>query len=111
MNEIITVIQDFANQMTTEYNVREIIVYDSLNKIYGSPLNSLMLERYLSLSRTTIFKDNERSSMVSHIKTDEKLYIIVLASNSPEAFDGIESQYIINQILILKRKLGEVRWI
>lgn len=109
MNEIITVIQDFANQMTTEYNVREIIVYDSLNKIYGSPLNSLMLERYLSLSRTTIFKDNEKSSMVSHIKTDEKLYIIVLASNSPEAFDGIESQYIINQILILKRKLGEVR--
>lgn len=74
MNEIITVIQDFANQMTTEYNVREIIVYDSLNKIYGSPLNSLMLERYLSLSRTTIFKDNEKSSMVSHIKTDEKLY-------------------------------------
>ena len=109
MNEIITVIQDFANQMTTEYNVREIIVYDSLNKIYGSPLNSLMLERYLSLSRTTIFKDNERSSMVSHIKTDEKLYIIVLASNSPEAFDGIESQYIVNQILNLKRKLGEVR--
>ena len=109
MNEIITVIQDFANQMTTEYNVREVIVYDSLNKIYGSPLNSLMLERYLSLSRTTIFKDNEKSSMVSHIKTDEKLYIIVLASNSPEAFDGIESQYIINQILILKRKLGEVR--
>ena len=111
MNEIIAVIQDFANQMTTEYNVREVIVYDSLNKIYGSPLNSLMLERYLSLSRTTIFKDNEKSSMVSHIKTDEKLYIIVLASNSPEAFDGIESQYIINQILILKRKLGEVRWI
>lgn len=109
MNEIITVIQDFANQMTTEYNVREVIVYDSLNKIYGSPLNSLMLERYLSLSRTTIFKDNERSSMVSHIKTDEKLYIIVLASNSPEAFDGIESQYIVNQILNLKRKLGEVR--
>lgn len=109
MNEIITVIQDFANQMTTEYNVREIIVYDSLNKIYGSPLNSLMLERYLSLSRTTIFKDNEKSSMVSHIKTDEKLYIIVLASNSPEAFDGIESQYIVNQILNLKRKLGEVR--
>ncbi len=109
MNEIIAVIQDFANQMTTEYNVREVIVYDSLNKIYGSPLNSLMLERYLSLSRTTIFKDNEKSSMVSHIKTDEKLYIIVLASNSPEAFDGIESQYIINQILILKRKLGEVR--
>lgn len=109
MNEIITVIQDFANQMTTEYNVREIIVYDSLNKIYGSPLNSLMLERYLSLSRTTIFKDNEKSSMVSHIKTDEKLYIIVLASNSSEAFDGIESQYIVNQILNLKRKLGEVR--
>ena len=109
MNEIITVIQDFANQMTTEYNVREIIVYDSLNKIYGSPLNSLMLECYLSLSRTTIFKDNEKSSMVSHIKTDEKLYIIVLASNSPEAFDGIESQYIVNQILNLKRKLGEVR--
>lgn len=109
MNEIITVIQDFANQMTTEYNVREVIVYDSLNKIYGSPLNSLMLERYLSLSRTTIFKDNEKSSMVSHIKTDEKLYIIVLASNSPEAFDGIESQYIVNQILNLKRKLGEVR--
>ena len=109
MNEIITVIQDFANQMTTEYNVREIIVYDSLNKIYGSPLNSLMLERYLSLSRTTIFKDNEKSSMVSHIKPDDKLYIIVLASNSPEAFDGIESQYIVNQILNLKRKLGEVR--
>lgn len=109
MNEIITVIQDFANQMTTEYNVREVIVYDSLNKIYGSPLNSLMLERYLSLSRTTIFKDNEKSSMVSHIKTDEKLYIIVLASNSSEAFDGIESQYIVNQILNLKRKLGEVR--
>lgn len=109
MNEIITIIQDFANQMTTEYNVREIIVYDSLNKIYGSLLNSLMLERYLSLSRTTIFKDNEKSSMVSHIKTDEKLYIIVLASNSPEAFDGIESQYIVNQILNLKRKLGEVR--
>lgn len=109
MNEIIAVIQDFANQMTTEYNVREVIVYDSLNKIYGSPLNSLMLERYLSLSRTTIFKDNKKSSMVSHIKTDEKLYIIVLSSNSPEAFDGIESQYIINQILILKRKLGEVR--
>ena len=109
MNEIITVIQDFANQMTTEYNVREVIVYDSLNKIYGSPLNSLMLERYLSISRTTIFKDNEKSSMVSHIKTDEKLYIIVLASNSPEAFDGIESQYIVNQILNLKRKLGEVR--
>ena len=109
MNEIIAVIQDFANQMTTEYNVKEVIVYDSLNKIYGSPLNSLMLERYLSLSRTTIFKDNERSSMVSHIKTDEKLYIIVLASNSPEAFDGIESQYIVNQILNLKRKLGEVR--
>ena len=109
MNEIITIIQDFANQLTTEYNVREIIVYDSLNKIYGSLLNSLMLERYLSLSRTTIFKDNEKSSMVSHIKTDEKLYIIVLASNSPEAFDGIESQYIVNQILNLKRKLGEVR--
>lgn len=109
MNEVIAVIKEFASQITTEYNVSEVTVYDSLNQIYGSPLNSLMLERYLSLSRTTIFKDNEKSSMVSHIKTDEKLYIIVLASNSPEAFDGIESQYIVNQILNLKRKLGEVR--
>lgn len=109
MNEKINAIQQFAGQITTEYDVSKVIVYNKLNKIYGDTLDCVSLERYLSLNCTTIFKDNNTSRFVSHICLADSLYILVLISNSPDAFDGVEAQYIISQILTLKRKLGEIK--
>lgn len=106
MENEISLIKQFAALVTTEYDVSHVTLYRGSEKIYGDTLDCFMLERYLSISCTTIFK-GVNSSLVSHIKNANNLYILVLTSESADAFDGVEAQYIINEIKNLQRKLGE----
>ncbi len=107
MNEE-TLIRQFAAHITMEFAVNKVTVYRNLEKIYGDALSCTMLERCLSLSCMTIFKVTNGSQLISQIVLNNTKYLIVLNSDEQNAFDGLDAQYIIHELKILKGKLGDL---
>lgn len=107
MNEE-TLIRQFAAHITMEFAVHKVTVYRNLEKIYGDELECMMLERCLSLSCTTIFKDTNGSMMISQIILKNTRYLFVLTAKEQNAFDGLDAQYIIHELKTLRERLGDV---
>lgn len=107
MNEEL-VIKQFAAQMTTEFAVNKVTFYRNGQKIYGDTLNNILLERCLAVSCTSIFKEPEGSCMVTKIYLGNTQYLCVLESKTANAFDGLDAQYIVEEVKNLKRKLGDM---
>jgi len=107
-NDKLALIRQFSAKITTHFDVNSLTVYNQFEKIYGDTIDCVLLERYLSLSCTTIFKEDKNSSLVSHINYESKLYVFIFKSKNADAFDGVEPQYIIDELKALVRKLGEV---
>lgn len=101
------VLKQFAQQISMEFNVRSVTIYKDNDKIYGNAIDSTSLEKYLSITCTTVFRDHDKSCLVSHIQIGNTLYIIILFSDCKTAFDGLDSQYIVGEIKKLKKKLGD----
>ncbi len=102
------ILKQFSENIKMQFDVYDITVYRNNDIIFGKKQDCCyLLERYLSMTCTTIFKENSSSSLVTHIKVKSNLYIIVLHSKNEKAFDGLESQYIITVMKQLQRKLGE----
>ena len=108
MNEE-AILKQFYSKISTQFDVKKLTVYKNFGNIYGDTLDCVQIERYLSLSCTAIFKDENGSSLVSHVRKGNNLYVFVLSSDSSEAYDGVEAQYIINEFKILNGKLGEIQ--
>ena len=108
MNEE-AILKQFYSKISTQFDVKKLTVYKHFDNIYGDTLDCVQIERYLSLSCTAIFKDENGSSLVSHVRKGNNLYVFVLSSDSSEAYDGVEAQYIINEFKILNGKLGEIQ--
>lgn len=102
------ILKQFSEKIKMQFDVYDITIYKNNKSIFGKSQDNNCLERYLSLTCTTIFKGNSESSLATHIKVKNSLYIIVLHSNNEKAFDGVDTQYVINDIKQLQRKLGEV---
>lgn len=102
------IIKQFAEQVCMEFNTNGVTVYRNNNRIYGNEIDGTSLERYLSISCTTVFRSTTQSCFVSHISVNNMLFVIILFSKCKTAFDGIESQYIIDELKKLKKKLGEI---
>ncbi len=107
MNEQ-TVIKQFAEQTKMQFDIHSLTIYRGAKKIYGAAISDTALEQYLALTCTTIFKETDASHFVSHIHIGTDLYIVILESRTPTAFDGLDAQYIIHEMKNLKRKLGDI---
>ena len=107
MNEE-TLIRQFAAHVTMEFAVNKISVYRNTEKIYGDGVDSMVMERCLSLYCTTIFKDMTGSQFVSQIILGSTTYLFILTAKEQNAFDGLDAQYIISELKTLKRQLGEI---
>lgn len=102
------IIRQFAEQIHMEFDVSNITIYKNNDKLYGDTIDSALFETYLSVTCTTVFRKPDSSSLVSHLAVGNSLFVIILFSKCKTAFDGLESQYIIDELKKLKKKLGEI---
>lgn len=102
------IIKQFAEQIHMEFNVSNITIYKNNDKLYGDTIDGTLFEMYLSVTCTTVFRNPDSSSLVSHLAVGNSLFVIILFSKCKTAFDGLDSQYIIDELKNLKRKLGEI---
>lgn len=100
------VIKQFAENMKMEFAVKDMSVYKNSDKLYGSSLDSAAIEKYLSLPCTTVYKDTG-CKLATRFKISSDLYLMVLSSDKPDTFDGLEAEYIISDIKKLIGKLGD----
>lgn len=99
------ILNQFAKQIQIQFDVYNVTIYQNQEKICGNVKDSVQFERCLSLTCTTVFKAPHSSTMVSHISIGNHPYIIILDSATPTAFDGLDTQYIINELKKLKENL------
>lgn len=99
------ILNQFAEQIKMQFDVYNVTIYQNQEKICGSIKNDVQLERCLSLTCTTVFKEPQGSTMVSHIGIGNHLYIVILDSTNSTAFDGLDAQYIISELKKLKEHL------
>lgn len=102
------IIKQFAEQLHMEFNVNNVTIYKNNDKLYGDTIDRTLFELCLSVTCTTVFRNHRSSCLVSHLSVGNSLFIIILFSNCKTAFDGLDSQYIIDELKKLKRKLGEI---
>ena len=100
------VIKQFAENMKMEFAVKDMSVYKNSEKLFGSSLDSAAIERYLSLPCTTVYKDTG-CKLVTRFHISSDLYIMVLYSEKPDTFDGLEAEYVVSDIKKLIGKIGE----
>ena len=100
------VIKQFAENMKMEFAVKDMSVYKNTDKLFGSSLDSAAIEKYLSLPCTTVYKDTG-CKLVTRFNVSSDLYLMVLSSDKPDTFDGLEAEYIISDIKKLIGKLGD----
>ncbi len=101
------IIRQFAEQIHMEFDVSNITIYKNNDKIYGDTIDVTVLETYLSVTCTTVFRNHDNSCLVSHLAVGNSLFVIILFSKCKTAFDGLDSQYIIDELKNLRKKLGE----
>lgn len=101
------IIKQFAEQIHMEFNVCNVTIYKNNDKLCGDTIDSALLEICLSITCTTVFRKPNSSCLISHLSIGNAIFIIILFSNCKTAFDGIDSQYIIDELKNLKRRLGE----
>ena len=101
------IIKQFAEQIHMEFDVSNITIYKNNDKLYGDTIDSTLLEIYLSVNCTTVFRNHDSSSLVSHLAVGKSLFVIILFSKCKTAFDGLDTQYIIDELKNLRKKLGE----
>ncbi len=101
------IIRQFAEQIHMEFDVSNITIYKNNDKIYGDTIDVTVLETYLSVTCTTVFRNHDSSCLVSHLAVGNSLFVIILFSKCKTAFDGLDSQYIIDELKNLRKKLGE----
>lgn len=101
------IIRQFAEQIHMEFDVSNITIYKNNDKIYGDTIDVTVLETYLSVTCTTVFRNHDSSRLVSHLAVGNSLFVIILFSKCKTAFDGLDSQYIIDELKNLRKKLGE----
>lgn len=101
------IIRQFAEQIHMEFNVSNVTVYKNNDKLYGSKINRTSLERCLSITCTTVFREENGSCLVSHLAVRNNLFVIILFSDCKTTFDGLDSKYIIGELKKLKKGLGE----
>lgn len=101
------IIRQFAEQIHMEFNVSNVTVYKNNDKLYGSTINRTSLERYLSITCTTVFRGENGSCLVSHLAVRNNLFVIILFSDCKTTFDGLDSKYMIGELKKLKKGLGE----
>lgn len=100
------VLKQFAENMKMEFAVKELSVYKNGEKLFGRSLDSAAVEKYLSLPCTTVYKDTG-CKLVTRFNISSDLYIMVLSSDKPDTFDGLEAEYVISDIKKLIGKIGE----
>lgn len=103
------IIKQFAEQLHMEFGIQKVTIYKETEKICGDTLDSTALERYMSLTCTTVFIHSNSSCLVSQIYVNSQNYIIILFSDCKTKFDGIEKDYVISELKNLKKKLGEIK--
>ena len=99
-------IKQFAENMKMEFAVKDMSVYKNSDKLFGSTIDSVAIEKYLSLPCTTVYK-NTGSKLVTRFTLGKDIYIMALSSDKPETFDGMEAEYVISDIKKLIGKLGD----
>lgn len=101
------IMKQLSNNLKMEFGVKEISVYRGNDKVFGKPLDNALIEKYLSLPCSTVFKSTNGSIFVTRFAVGRDNYIIALYSDNTATFDGQEAEYIISDIKKLQRKLGE----
>lgn len=101
------ILKQFADNLRMEFAIKDVSVYCNSKKVFGKALDNTLIEKYLSLSCSTVFKNSNGSIFVTRFSIDKDNYTIVIYSNNMATFDGKEAEYIISDIKKIQRKLGE----
>ncbi len=102
------VIKQFVEQIMMQYDVYAMAVYKGTEKICGTAFDNVTVDRCLALTCTSIFKSTDASLFATHIYVGTQMYMILLRSHTSTAFDGLDAQYIIDEIKRLQKRLGEM---
>ena len=101
------ILRQFAENLRMEFAVKDISVYRNMKKIYGKNIDNVDLDKYLSLSCSTVFKTDSSSVLVTRFVSEKGSCIFVIYSDNAAAFDGQEAEYIISDIKKIKGKIGD----
>ncbi len=101
------IIKQFAEQIHMEFDVSNVTIYKNNDRLFGDEINRTSLERCLSITCTTVFREDNSSYLVSHLAVRNNLFVIILFSDCKTTFDGLDSKYIIGELKKLKKELGE----
>lgn len=101
------ILKQFSDNLKMEFAIKEISVYRNSEKIFGKTLDNALIESYLSLSCSTVYKNSTSSVFVTRFGIDKDNYIVAIFSDNTATFDGQEAEYIISSIKKIKGKLGE----
>lgn len=102
------VLKQFAEQITMQFDVYAMAVYREREKVYGTAMDDVTIDRCLALTCTSIFKEQDASLFATHIYVGSHMYMILLQSHSSSAFDGLDARYIIDEAKRLQKRLGDM---
>ena len=97
------ILKQFSDNLRMEFGTKETSIYCNSKKVFGKSLDNTLIEKYLSLSCSTVFKNSNGSIFVTRFSIDKNVYIIVIYSNNTATFDGKEADYIISDIKKIQR--------
>lgn len=101
------ILKQFSDNLKLEFAIKEISAYRNNEKIYGKTLDSALIEKYLSLPCSTVYKSSTGSTFVTRFAVGRDNYIIAINSDNAATFDGQEAEYIISDIKKIQGKIGE----
>lgn len=101
------IMKQLSNNLKMEFGVKEISVYRGNDKVFGKPIDNALIEKYLSLPCSTVFKNSTGSTFVTRFTVGRDNYIIAIYSDNTATFDGQEAEYIISDIKKIQGKIGE----
>ena len=99
--------KQFSDNLKLEFATKDISAYRNNEKIYGKSLDNTLIEKYLSLPCSTVFKNSTGSTFVTRFSVGRDNYIIAIYSDNTATFDGQEAEYIISDIKKIQGKIGE----
>lgn len=115
-------INDLYEQLEHELNIASFSIYaysqssnENIKHLAGDKESNLLIQKYLSFCKTTIFvnaegiNDNDmfKSRIILQLSAEDIHYLIIFSSYALETFKGENPMNIIRHLTRIKRKTGE----
>jgi hypothetical protein len=117
------VFREFSAKVRSEFNIAEISVYFSdsgsgeniLHRFGADNVGNIALENYFSLSASTLLisptglseAPEYKSRLVTRIKLENSVYLVVFSSFALETFKGCNAQYVLEMLAKVSERIDE----